>query len=293
VIEQPMELMDAVAFILDKEQLPQDWSAETWRELDGDFKSRAFVVSKVQEARFLDRAQGLLFDHIAEVRDEVTTPRGRETVLRVGGKADFVRAMREFMIEEGMATEEEMINSNQNDVQTLHSNARLSLIFETNIRQAYGYGNWKQGMVPAVLEAYPAARLTRTQDVSIPRPRHQVNLGEVRHKSDPWWKDYINAEDIGGFNVPWGPYGFNSGCDREDVSAEEWQRMNEGEQSEQMEPSPTPEPKFNEDIWASVRNLDPELRKRLVMELDAKGDERIRIAEENDRLYPFGIPEKE
>jgi hypothetical protein len=108
MIDTPMDLMAAIAFILEKEQLPDDWSAEDWESLDGDFKSRAFVSSKVHEARLLDRAQGLLFDHIAEVRDEVETPRGKETVLRVGGKADFVRAMREFMIDEGMATEEEM-----------------------------------------------------------------------------------------------------------------------------------------------------------------------------------------
>lgn len=283
MIDTPMDLMAAIAFILEKEQLPDDWSAEDWESLDGDFKSRAFVSSKVQEARFLDRAQGLLFDHIAEVRDVVDTPRGPETVLRVSGKADFVRAMREFMIEEGMATEDEMMNTNQKDVRVLHSNARLSLIFDTNIRQAYGYGQWKQGMVPAVLEAFPAARLTRMRDVSVPRPRHEVNLGEIRHKTDPWWKDYINAEDIGGFNVPWGPYGFNSGCDREDVPAAEWEAMNKGTEPEEVNPETQPEPGFNDDIWASLREIDPEIRKRLIMELDAKGDERIRIAEENVR----------
>jgi hypothetical protein len=293
MIDIPMELMDAIAFILEKEQLPADWSPEDWESLDGDFKSRAFVSSKVQEARLLDRAQGLLFDHIAEVRDEVETPRGKETVLRVGGKADFVRAMREFMIDEGMATEEEMMDTNQNDVRVLHSNARLTLMFETNIRQAYGYGEWKQGMVPAVLEAFPASRLVRMRDVSVPRPRHEVNLGEIRHKTDPWWKDYINAEEIGGFNVPWGPFGFNSGCDREDVPVAEWEGMNKADDPEGVDPDPQPEPGFNDDIWASLREIDPEIRRRLIMELDAVGDERIRIAEENDRLYPFGIPKKD
>ncbi len=47
---------------------------------------------------------------------------------------------------EGMAKPGEFKGVNQKDVTDIRSMARLNLIFDTNVRQAYGFGQWKQGM---------------------------------------------------------------------------------------------------------------------------------------------------
>lgn len=265
MIDEPMPFMEAVAFLIEKEQLPADWDATMWQEQEVDFRNKAFFSAKVENARFLDRAQGFIFDSMANVRETITQPDGTQTTaLQVGGREHFVKRMRDFMIEEGIAKSEEFKNVNQNDVRDLRSMARLRLIFDTNTRQAYGFGRWKQGMTPNALESFPAARLVRDKRVKEPRPRHKASLGEVLLKTDPRWAEYHNARDIGGFGVPWGPYGFNSGVTQEDVS------FQEARGAGLYIPAQTPEEKkIDDDTWASVRNMDEGLKRKLIAELEA------------------------
>ena len=125
-----------------------------------------------------------------------------------------------------MATEKEIRDTNQGDLEDVRSEARLRLIFNTNLRQAYGYGQGRQGMRPAVRRAFPAARFVRVRDVGEPRPRHLEHEGEVRLKTDRgWWAGYRNDPLTGGFGVPWEPYGFHSGMGQEDVSREEAEQL--------------------------------------------------------------------
>lgn len=264
MITQPLPFEDALRFLLTKEQLPAEWDASTWQAQEPDFRARAFFSANVESARFLDRAQGLIFDYLAKVRDEVTTPDGEQTTaLRVAGRADFVMLMREFMLEEGMATMEELPGVNQKDVTDIRSMSRLNLIFDTTVRQSYGFGQWKQGTDPEVMQDWPAARLIRDRGVREFRPRHQNNLGEVRLKTDPRWAEFHNARDIGGFGVPWGPFGYNSGATLEDVSREEAEDL--GLPVDSM-PEP-PDLKVTEGLEASTRKMNPDIKRKLLGEL--------------------------
>ena len=265
MITQPMPFEEAIRYLLDKEQLPAEWNSATWREQESDFRTQAFFVSRVENARFVDRAQTLVFDYLAKVRETVTTPEGeRTTALSVADRFHFVKLMRDFMIAEGMAKPEEFKDVDQKDVADIRSLARLNLIFDTNVRSAYGYGQWKQGMEPAVLRAFPAARLIRDRGVKVPRPRHQAHLGDVRLKTDlPWWANYQNAKSIGGFEVPWGPYGFNSGVTQEDVSRKEARAL-----GLPVDKVPTAEtPPITAGTKASTKKMDPALKKKLIREL--------------------------
>lgn len=266
MITKPLPFEDAIAFLLGKEQLPAEWDAAMWQDQEADFRNKAFWSSRVENARFLDRAQGLIFDYLAKVRENVTTPSGeRTTALKVGGRGDFVLKMREFMMEEGMAKPHEFKDVDQNDVEDIRSMARLNLIFDTQVRSAYGYGQWKQGMTPAALAAFPAARLVRERGVKLPRPRHQANLGEVLLKTDPRWAEYHNGRDIGGFGVPWGPYGFNSGVTQRNVSRAEAVKLGLQVQDHPLK-SGTGE-KVTDGLQASVRKMDPAVKQRLLDEL--------------------------
>ena len=259
-------MKEALRYLIDKETLAADPELAEVMKADGDFAARSFFSANVESARFLDRAHGLIFDYVAKVREDITTPKGiQTTALRVADRAHFVRLMREFMVREGMVSgEEEFFGVNQKDIRDLRSEARLRLIFDTQVRQAYGYGKWKAGTSPRVMGAFPYARLVRDMTVSIPRLRHETNLGEIRHKLDPWWSDYINASDIGGFGVPWGPYGYNSGCDQEDVSL--------ADATKDGKPPPAPPqnakaPGFNDGLSAGTVTMEPSIKEALLKQL--------------------------
>lgn len=263
MITQPLPFPEAIRYLMDKEQLPADWDAATWQDQEPDFRTKAFFSSRVENARFLDRAHGFLFDYLAKVRETIVQPDGTVVkALQISDREHFVKRMRDFMITEGMAKHEEFKSVNQKDVTDIRSLARLRLIFDTNVRQAYGYGQWKQGMTPAALRAFPAARLIRDRGVKEPRPRHQANLGEVLLKTDPRWASYHNAKDIGGFEVPWGPYGFNSGVTQEDVGKAEARSL--GLNVDRVVPVPA---KITDGTEASVRKMDPAIKEKLLAEL--------------------------
>jgi hypothetical protein len=263
---KPLPFEEALKFFTEKEQLPAGWDSAAWQGVEPDFRNRAFWSAKVANARLVDRLQTLLFDFMAQVRDDVTLPDGTQTtVLRVADRSDFVKQMREFMIEEGIAEPEEFSDVNQAYVQDIRSLSRLNLIFDTNTRQAYGYGQWVQGMTPAARRAFPAARLVRERGVMEPRPRHQENLGEVRLKTDPWWSEYINAPDIGGFGVPWGPYGFNSGVNQEDVSRRDAEKLGLRDNGEEIDA-----PSINEGLSASTKGMGPSVKSELLKELRSR-----------------------
>jgi hypothetical protein len=265
MITKPLPFEEAIRFLLNKEDLPADWDAATWRDQEPDFQTKAFFSANVENARFLDRAHGLLFDFMAKTRETIVQPDGTEvTALKVAGREHFVKRMRDFMIAEGMARPDEFKGMNQTDVTELGSLARLRLIFDTNVRQAYGFGQWKQGMTPAVLKAFPAARLIRERGVSEPRSRHQDNLGEVLLKTDPRWAEFHNAKEIGGFGVPWGPYGFGSGVTQEDVSKADARKY--GLDVDGMTPKPA---KITDGTEASVKKMDPDIKQKLLEEIAA------------------------
>lgn len=263
MITEPMPFMEAIRFLLEKEQLPADWDAAMWQDQEPDFQTKAFFSAKVENARFLDRSQGLIFDYMAKVRETIVQPDGTVvTALKVSGREQFVKRMRDFMIAEGMADFSEFKDVNQKDITDIRSLARLRLIFDTNVRQSYGYGQWKQGTSPAVIKAFPAARLIRDRGVKEPRPRHQANLGEVLLKSDPRWAEFHNAREIGGFGVPWGPYGFNSGVTQEDVSKAEARQL--GLDVDRVKSQPA---KVTNGTEASTKKMDPDIKKKLLEEL--------------------------
>ena len=257
--KKALKFLEAIAFIVDKVTVPDDeWDEQEWADEEYEVETRAFFSSRVENARFLDRAKGFLGDRIQNITEE--TPGG--TALKAGGRADFVRDMRDFMVKEGMAKQDEFRDAR--GVTDIRSEARLKLIYDTNLRQAYGYGEWKQGQTPAILESYPAQRFRRSFKVTTPRPLHVENDGEVRLKSDvDFWLE-MNNEEIGGFNVPWGPWGFNSGMGIEDVDREEAIKL--GLKVDDVEPT---KGELNDNLTYSTKTMDDDVKAKLRKELEA------------------------
>jgi hypothetical protein len=108
----------------------------------------------------------------------------------------------------------------------INSAERLKLVFNTNIQQSQQFAIWQSKVEnPDYINLFPAARFVRMPGATTPRPRHVAAEGEVRRWDDFEFWLYQNAADIGGFEVPWGPFGFNSYMRQEPVKRKEAERL--------------------------------------------------------------------
>lgn len=221
MLNKPQKYNEALNFI--KNKVPTDSIDYELLESQADeVRIKSLFSANVENYRFLERAQRLMESFLSKEVEEVKSPSGKKsTALKVGSRADFVQQMRDFQIKEGMATSEDF-KGNQNDIKDITKLSRLNLIFDTNIRQAFGFGSHIQSMHPTILETFPAARFVRLPGAKEKRQRHAKSENEVRLKVDrDWWANYQNSPDIGGFAVPWAPFGYNSYMDKIDVSRKE------------------------------------------------------------------------
>ena len=223
MIDKPKPYNTALEELQNKVPEGAPYSHKEWVSRGPDVTTKAFFSAGVENVRFLQRMQKLLGDYLSRSVETVINDQGEEVqALKVGSRADFVRKTREFMVKEGMVNPNFFTSGSQTDLQNIASLSRLRLIFDTNVRQAYGFGRYKQGMHPAVLSAFPAARFVRNPGAQVKRPRHEASENEVRLKTDyAYWATFQNAAEIGGFEVPWAPYGFNSFMGQQDVSRKE------------------------------------------------------------------------
>ncbi len=83
----------------------------------------------------------------------------------------------------------------------------------------------------------------------------------MRLKSDlKFWLE-MNSREIGGFAVPYGPWGFNSWMDVRDVSRKQAVALNLIAEDEKAKPIEAHD--FNRELEASVSDLSPELQSHL------------------------------
>ena len=272
---KPVPFKEAVEKLGTKKLAGKLLNSEQWAEVPVAIRDRSFFSATIENARFLQSSRNFVQDFLLGAVE--TLPSG-ETALKANSRAEFVKQFQAFCSKNGMGDilppgvgrEERSLIERVKDIK---SSTRLRVIFDTQVRQAKGYGWWKQGNDQAILDAFPAQRFIRGHDVAVPRPLHAENEGAVRRKDDiAFWRK-MNSPSIGGFDVPWPPFGFNSGMDVEDVERVEAEKLGMIQPGEQIK---CPEIKFNTDLKASLRGLDPDMREKLkqVLGTDAqiKGD---------------------
>lgn len=188
-------------------------------------------------------------------------------VLNSANKGEFVAKTREWLLDNGLAPRA----TNQRDLRQLTSTRRLELIFEHNREAARGYGWWKQGQDPDVMDAFPCQEFIRIESRRVPRQdwaeRWRAAGGQfydgrmIAKKSDPVWVR------ISRFGTPWPPYDFGSGMGVEDVSREEAEELGILRPDE---PVTGDEKSFNEKVESSTRDLTSEGVRKV---LDLFGDD--------------------
>jgi hypothetical protein len=213
-------------------------------------RDRAFFSATIEDVRFLDRAEQFFENFLTGAR---AADDAGGTYLKAGGRAQFIDELQKFALREGMGP---LDPEDAGTMRDITSAPRLALIFDTNIKAAHDFGYWKQGQDPDVLNSFPAQRFIRVVQVTKPRPVHETNRDAVRRKDDINFWLAMNDPKIGGFGVPWGPWGFNSGMDVEDVSRRDAEALGLVERGERMQPV---QGELNDRLQASTQNLDPRL----------------------------------
>jgi hypothetical protein len=241
-----------------------------WSKVPVELRERAWFSATVENARFLQHSRDLLESYIALERE--TTTSGQQA-LRAGGRERFVKLMQQTAFAEGLGLAGE---PGMGGIQDVSSEARLKLIFDTQVKAAESYAKFMHGQDPRLLAAFPAQRFIRGEITFAPRPLHNANTGVVKRKDDLQFWLSMNRADIGGFDVPWGPWGFNSGMDVEDVGRKEAQRL--GLIAPGEVPKPTPAD-FNQGLSASTDGINPDILEKM---RSALGDN---IEEKGGRIY--------
>ena len=278
-LRYPDTAVNALSYFSSRAPVPSLRDTNAWSRVAPEIRAASFFSAKVEDARFLDRSKSLIENFLAGARNA-------DGSVKTGSKSQFVDQMRAFMEQEGMATDQPY-----NSITNIYGGTRLGLIFDTNIRQAYGYAHYSQGMDPLILDTWPASRFIRMEDPVEPRPRHVAGEGDVRLKTDvAYWADWQNGYDIGGFGVPYAPFGFNSLMDVEDVSRAEAQRLGliaPGEPAADAVSERIRKESPEVALQASTKTMDPSIKRELEKQLkqydDRKIDEDRLVAEQADR----------
>lgn len=255
-----------------------------WKAVPAAIRQRSFFSATVEDARFLQEARNFLDDYLRQTT--VKLPDGT-LAMKAGGRGEFVTHMKEFMQKTGME------RSKDETLTDIGGSARLRLIFDTQVRMAHDFGNYKQGLNPEMMHQFPAWRFIRGEPSEVPRPLHEQNEGEVRLKTDEAFWLAMNHDDIGGFGLPHGPWGFNSGMDVEDVARDEAIAL--GLLDDDETPAPQADPDFNDGMTASTEGLDEDLKAGLSERLgeDARmlDDEPAAKPESDAPVEPLAAPE--
>jgi hypothetical protein len=247
---KPVDYYEALGLIGQRMPIVSAMTSAEWSDVPVALRQRAFFSSQVENARFLQRARDAITDFIQSNRETLSDG---QTVLKVGSRADFVDAMREFALSEGMGP---LTPELAGTVRDITSEKRLGLIFDVQTQQSEDYGYWRQGMDSAVLNEFPAQRFIRVKAVKQERESHTPFEDQVYLKTDPIWAKQINQD----FGVPWGPWGWGCGHDVEDVDRSEAEQLGLIEPGERIEPDKR---NFNENLKASSLHLDPDLIAKL------------------------------
>tara|TARA_R110002051_G_scaffold96409_1_gene166443 strand:+ start:3450 stop:4406 length:957 start_codon:yes stop_codon:yes gene_type:complete len=256
---KPLKFQDAIKRLGKKKPVARKLSSKQWAAMPTQIRERAYFTANVESMKFLNRSKKMIKDYLSGAREMVTTPDGRRvSALKKTGRADFVYEMQKLAKQTGMGNVlppgEDMSRDMITRTKDIASETRLNLIFDTQTQQAQSYGYYKQGQDPAILDAYPAQRFIRAEQRKDPRPLHKSNRNEVRRKDDMEFWLRMNAQSIGGFAVPFGPWGFNSGMDVEDVRRDKAIQMGLIEKNEQVLP---PDDTFNKGLKAAA-DVEPE-----------------------------------
>ncbi|CAB4152484.1 hypothetical protein UFOVP612_10 [uncultured Caudovirales phage] len=267
--------LEGLKALLRRKAFPASFKSDDWQAVAPAIRQRSFFSANVESAKVLNRFRNMLLDWQAGATEDVVSPSGIPTkAYKVSGLADFRSKAGELLISEGLATTEDF---KDNSIQNIASMSRLKLIFNTNTQQAQEFAAYEMRVTdPVRINMFPAARFVRRPGAIEPRLRHVEAQGKVRRYDDFTFWLQQNSADIGGFQVPWGPWGFNSYMTQQPVKRSEAEQIGlvrKGEQLTPLDLTPwgvAPKTRFNAGVEATVDDVTPEIRKQAIDTITAR-----------------------
>jgi hypothetical protein len=232
LFSKPLPFEEAIQSREVRQLLPTDFRTALLQQIPAELRERAFFSAGVTNAQFLEEASKKIDALVAGKTDRATMRLELKQLLDSLG-------YRSPEGEEGTLTD-------------LSSDDRLNLILDTNLEMAQGYGHWKQGQDPAVLDAWPAQELVRFIETKEQRD-WESRWGDaggqfwggrmIALKNDPIWVA------ISRFGLPYPPFDFNSGMDVADIDRDEAEEIGLIDRATQITPQ---DRGFNEGLEASL-----------------------------------------
>ncbi len=248
----PMPFKDALDQSQAKTLLPTSMGTADLAKHGPDILERARFSAKVRSA-----------GHLA-VLDDGTND-------MVAGQLDLASArlrMKKFLAGSGYKPKA----GQEGGLQDFSSDRRINLQLLTNVQQAQGYGWWKQGQDPVLLDAFPAREFLRVEARLNPRDdwkdrwnyarlttttRGATSAGSGRMVAlvgHPIWAK------LNRFKVEYEPFDFGSGMGTEDVARADAVALGVIDRDTQIFPQERP---FNRDLQASPEIRSDKLRSLL------------------------------
>jgi hypothetical protein len=267
--------LDALKYIARRKVAPGPFDSQAWQSVAPAIRQRAFFSATVSSARVLHRFRSMLLDWQSGAVESIVTPSGAvETAFKQTGLASFREQAAELLVSEGLASPADMRNDS---IRNIAGNARLKLVFQTNTAQAQDFAIYQQrASDPVRLARFPALEFVRTPGAVVPRPLHVANEGQIRRFDDVDFWLAMNAPAIGGFAVPWGPWGFNSYMTTFPVSRKRAESLGIVRPGERIMPPDLTRfgvslpARFNHGVTASLDDITPEIRKQAVNAITAR-----------------------
>lgn len=260
MITDPLPFEEAIASRAVRQVLPTELRSDLLATIPAQLRERAMFSAGVTNAEFLQKASDGIDALLTGTNDRATQRQELKRLLgSLGAEVD------------------------ETDLTDLRSDARLNLILDTNLEMATGYGQWKQGQDPAILDQWPAQELVRVRDANEPRdwPARWAEAGGtffgdrmIALKNDPIWTR------LSRFGLPYPPFDFNSGMDVQDVDRET--AIEAGLIAEDEEIAPQ-DRDFNQDLQAS-----PQVRSASLMDALAEALQGLASFDANGVLRLIG-----
>ena len=269
------KFIDALKALARRKVFPTTMTTRELQSLAPAIRQRAFFSATVASAKVLHRFRRMLFDWQAATVETVTSPSGVQSVAyKSSGLANFREKASDLLISEGLAKDSDLADRR---ITSLVSNARLKLILVTNVEQSQEFSSWAVRVGNQnYLNAFPAARFVRRPGAIDPRAKHVAAEGEVRRWDDfAFWLQQ-NSEDIGGFGVPWGPWGFNSYMTQVPVGRVEAIRLGLIRTNEVVRVPDVSRfgvslaTRYNSNVEADVDDITPEIRQQAISKIESR-----------------------
>lgn len=285
IFTKPLTWFDGIRRIKQRGVMPTTLGTEDLRRISGDVKRWATFSAKVTKARALGEITDVVHELVRGVNadDEAARARG-EKPLQLSfqdAKLKIQQAFEKYGVKIDDPTKVDTIEDFQSD-------ARLSLIVDTQEEIARGHGKYIADQDDALMRAYPAQELIRVSPSEIQRDwkdRWQKAGGQlvqgrmVALKNSSVWQE-LGSTDLfdDALGNPYPPFAFNSGMGVKDISRREAIRL--GLTSEHA-PGPKPDKRaLADDVAMSAEGMGNRLRNIVASDPDIQIDDRgvLRLA---------------